>query len=75
MGYVSEGKPYSKGSYSWANGNFYEGSFNKGLKSGAGKIYYNNNTYEEGIWNNDIMIKKTKSGKWKFQGFKGIVEY
>jgi hypothetical protein len=44
------------GTYTYANGNKYVGSFKNGKKHGSGVLYYIDGTLEEGRWENDVLV-------------------
>ncbi|XP_014245198.1 MORN repeat-containing protein 3-like isoform X2 [Cimex lectularius] len=46
------GKPDGMG-FSYKNGNYYEGTFEKGKKQGHGRMWYKNGNFYEGKWKND----------------------
>jgi hypothetical protein len=61
-GEFSKGYPNGEGTYTWANGNVFIGTFKKGKKSGKGKLVVKE-TGEEvvGYWKNDEYIGKSKT--------------
>lgn len=53
------GLPHGSGTYTWANGNKYSGSWKKGKRDGIGTYYSASNGEEvKGIWKDDEFIKE-----------------
>ncbi|MBI9034879.1 MAG: hypothetical protein JEZ03_10455 [Bacteroidales bacterium] len=58
-GKFKKGLPNGFGTYTWANGDVYIGEWQKGLRSGNGKLIYSVNNLEivkEGLWNDDQYL-------------------
>jgi hypothetical protein len=63
-GQFTKGIPNGRGTYKWANGNYYEGEWQKGMRHGAGKMVYPDSTVT-GIWKNDEYAGKTDLPPYK----------
>ncbi|MGJ8658736.1 MAG: hypothetical protein ACSHWV_02710 [Cellulophaga fucicola] len=61
-GEFKKGWPDGKGTYTWENGNSFEGFFKKGNKEGEGKMIYKTNT------TNDSIV----TGFWKKNKYVGL---
>lgn len=61
-GKFKKGYPDGEGIYTWQNGNFYTGSFNKGQLHGKGEMHYKKKDLPDsiitGYWKNDKYIGK-----------------
>ena len=57
-GKFKNGLPNGKGKYSWANGDFYDGNWKAGKRSGEGIMFsFEQNVNVRGIWKNDEFVK------------------
>ncbi len=63
-GEFKNGLPEGKGKYTWSNGNYYYGSWKKGLKDGYGELHTFKNT-----------VETSTTGYWKKGNFRGEYEF
>jgi hypothetical protein len=54
-GQFNDGLPDGKGTYTWADGTYYEGQWKNGLKEGKGKMVYKDSTVS-GYWKYDKYV-------------------
>jgi hypothetical protein len=54
-GQFNDGLPEGKGTYTWADGTYYEGQWKNGLKDGKGKMVYKDSTVS-GYWKYDKYV-------------------
>jgi hypothetical protein len=62
-GEFKNGFPEGKGKYTWANGDYYYGSWKKGLKDGKGELHH----FENGV-------ERLTTGYWKKGNYRGEYE-
>lgn len=63
-GEFRKGLPHGSGTYTWANGNYYNGSWRYGLKDGEGKLV-SGDSIVEGVWKEDSYIGKKLISPYK----------
>ena len=67
-GHFKNGFPDGKGTYTWANGNTYEGDWKNGKRNGSGKSTYKINGKDSiayGLWEDDKFIKTAFPNPYK----------
>lgn len=75
-GQFRNGLPQGKGTYTWANGSFYQGQWVKGLKEGIGKMVYRTaagDSIVTGYWKNDSYTGKGVSSSYIITSNRGVV--
>ena len=75
-GQFRKGLPDGKGTYTWANGSFFNGQWRKGLKTGMGKLVYRTSAGDSvisGNWEHDKYIGKVVASSYTVLRNIGVV--
>ncbi len=73
-GQFSKGLPYGYGTYTWASGVYYEGSWKKGLRDGEGKMVYPDSTVT-GVWKEDKYMGKKAAYPYRIVSSLSVSRY
>ena len=59
--YHSEHGIHGKGKYFYANGRIYEGRFERNKRHGEGRLIFEDGSFIDGYWGNDVLIKSSQN--------------
>jgi hypothetical protein len=77
-GHFSKGLPDGQGTYTWQNGSFFQGQWEKGLKNGIGKMVYKSlagDSIVTGYWEKDNYKGKKLIPSYKITRNQGVARY
>jgi len=77
-GHFKKGLPHGQGTYTWINGSFYKGEWEKGLRNGIGKMVYRSSVGDSivsGSWEKDVYKGKKVISSYRVITNQGVVRY
>ncbi len=73
-GQFDKGLPEGKGTYTWADGSYYEGQWKQGMREGKGKMVYKDSTIT-GYWRTDKYIGQKLVAPYKITRSISVTRY
>lgn len=73
-GHFFKGKPDGKGTYTWADGSYYEGNWKNGMKEGEGKIVRGDSVIT-GFWKADVYKGKKQMPAYRVVTSRNVGRY
>jgi hypothetical protein len=77
-GHFAKGLPDGQGTYTWQNGSYFQGQWEKGFKNGIGKMVYKlqaGDSTVTGYWEKDNYKGKKIIASYKLTRSRGVVRY